>query len=117
MIRRPWYGGYNSNNDNDTEIKSTLTNANVLQEVHSKRKRTAPVWSSITEIQSEGGKGVYSSKCNFCGHIFLMGDGSTSNAVRHLSKKDSIEGKVKLVCRPGLPTIHGFHDFNLIILD
>ena len=44
-----------------------------------------------------------------------MGDGSTSNAVRHLSKKHSIEGKVKLVCRPGLPTIHGFHDFNLII--
>ena len=60
---------------------------------------------------------MYSSKCNFCGHIFLMGDGSTSNAVRHLSKKHSIEGKVKLVCSPGLPTIHGFHDFNLIILD
>ena len=75
------------------------------------------MWPNITEIQSEGGKGVYSSKCNFCGHIVLMGDGSTFNAVRHLSKKHSIEGKVKLVCRPGLPTIHGFHDFNLIILD
>ena len=47
-----------------------------------------------------------------------MGDGSsTSNAVRHLSKKHYIEERVKLVCRPGLPTIHGFHDFNLIILD
>ena len=49
--------------------------------------------------------------------LVLLDVGSTSNAVRHLSKKHSIEGKVKLVCRPGLPTIHGFHDFNLIILD
>ena len=50
-------------------------------------------------------------KFNLNGHIFLMGDGSTSNSVRHLSKKHSIEGKVMLVCRPGLPTIHGFRDF------
>ena len=63
-------------------------------------------------------KGVYIlASATFVVTFFLMGDSSTSNAVSHLSKKHSIEGKVKLVCRPGLPTILGFHDFNLIILD
>ena len=59
-----------TNNNDAIEDNSTPTN-DVLQEVNSKWKRTAPVWSSITEIQSEGG--VYSSKCNFCGHIFSDG--------------------------------------------
>ena len=72
-----------TNNIDGIEDTSTTTN-DVLHEVNSKWKRTAPVWvwSSITEIQSEREKGVYSSKCNFCGHIFLMGDSDgTSNGV------------------------------------
>ena len=83
-------------NNNAIEDRSN-TLPNNVQEVISKRKRTAPVWSCISEVQSEGGKGSCSSKCNFCNHIFLMTDGSTSNAVRHLTKKHFNEEKVKLM--------------------
>ena len=70
-----------TNNIDGIEDTSTPTN-DVLHEVNSKWKRTAPVWSCITEIHSERDKGVYSGKCNFCGHIFLMGDSNgTSNGV------------------------------------
>ena len=50
-------------NNNDGIEDNSTSNNDVLQEVNSKWKRTAPVWvwSCITEIQSEREKGVYSS--------------------------------------------------------
>ena len=76
-------------NNNAIEDRSN-TLPNNVQEVTSKRKRTAPVWSCISEVQSEGGKGSCSSKCNFCNHIFLMNDDSISKMEAELLPFNSI---------------------------
>ena len=78
-------GGQNNNVNSVSGENDGIIDTSTSSNVAFKRKKTSPVWNCITEDK-------LGAKCNYCDTIFKLSQGSTSNALRHLTTKhDDIE--------------------------